>query len=1029
MNLERTSMKHTLALLTALLLAPLTPLTSHAADSRAPVTPPQLWQDYDPDKGGFKEEIVRQEVKDGIFSRDSYITAYVLGEEIRVLCKYAVKTGAKDAPALLNVHGWMSTANIDRTYVTDGWAQMSFDYCGRTAGRQHFTRYPESMDYGRMEGKVIHARLPDGRDITDPKQTSHYLWYALQRRVLSYLLAQREVDKNRVGAKGYSYGGTLMWNLGMDPRVKAVVAYFGIGWITYYRDHAVWMYNVPYREPPMTPGEGLFLATVESQAHAPYITAATLWLTGSNDHHSGHERGGQTFAMFKPGVPWSFAVQARGHHNTDNLGDDCKLWLEKHVLGRNIPWPGRPQSEIVLGRNGVPELHVTPAATERVVEVQIYQAQKTANNIARAWRDVQPVRQGGTWIASLPVLNVDDYVFSYANIRSADNLIISSDFNAAIPSRLGKAVATDKPSDTIAPDAGIWSDAVPVEGVGGVTGFRVLNNVQGTKNDQFADPRWQAPARARLSFRFYCTEPQQLTLVADGRYEMELHISTSDEWQQRVIPPRELVSHLNQQHLPDWSQVTAVQIKPKKGADITKVVFAQFKWVPHSSFSAESARPNIIVIYTDDHGYADLGCQGVVKDIKTPRVDALAASGVRMLNGYSTAPQCVPSRGGLMTGRFQSRFGLEGNGSSLDGFNKETTIAERLRAAGYVTAQFGKWHLGPTTEITRHGFKHVFSQNANAPFAANITVDGQDRPMGTLRNEFYHVDACSRAAAAIIERYRDQPFLLYVAYRAPHVPLDPPKEYLARFPGEMPERRRKALAMLSAVDDGVGRIYDTLQKHGLVEKTLVFYIGDNGAPLKIHKPDEPDNGAGWNGSLNDPLNGEKGMLAEGGIHVPFVVSWPGMIPGGQVYPHPVSALDVAATAAALAGLPVKPGDLDGVNLVPHLRGEIKSPPHDALYWRWAAQSGIREGKWKLLRGGEREYLYDLDADPGGKHNLAKQHPEIANRLRTRLQAWCAELQPPGLATGPMARAWNRYYDHYLEGRTAGPESDTEESPP
>jgi arylsulfatase A-like enzyme len=443
------------------------------------------------------------------------------------------------------------------------------------------------------------------------------------------------------------------------------------------------------------------------------------------------------------------------------------------------------------------------------------------------------------------------------------------------------------------------------------------------------------------------------------------------------------------------------------------------------SFTASAAetKPNIIVIYTDDHGYSDLGIQGVVADIKTPHIDALAKSGVLAKHGYSTAPQCVPSRAGLMVGKFQGRFNVDHNGEDLAGFDKETTIAARLQKAGYATAQFGKWHLGPTDQISKHGFKHVFSQNAQRPFSANITLDGQDRPMGDLPPEMYHVDGCSRAAAALIERYKDTPFFLYLAYRAPHVPLDAPQKYLDRFSGKMPERRRQALAMLSAVDDGVGLVTATLKKHGLTEKTLLFLIGDNGAPLKITKADEPGGGPGWDGSLNDPLNGEKGMLAEGGIHTPFVIAWPGTIPAGQTYVHPVSALDVAATAAALASLPTKPGDFDGVNLLPHLKGNISTPPHDALYWRWAAQSAIREGNWKLLRGGDREYLYDLGTDLEEKHNLATKHPEIASRLRAKLTAWSAELNPPGLALTAMAQTWNNYFDHYLEGKTVAPSSD------
>lgn len=437
--------------------------------------------------------------------------------------------------------------------------------------------------------------------------------------------------------------------------------------------------------------------------------------------------------------------------------------------------------------------------------------------------------------------------------------------------------------------------------------------------------------------------------------------------------------------------------------------------------SCEAAeKPNIIVIYTDDHGFADLGIRGVEKDVKTPHLDALARSGVIAKNGYSTAPQCVPSRGGLMIGKFQGRFDLDNNRSALDGFNKETTIATRLQRAGYATAQFGKWHLGPLNEIPKHGFSHTYSQHGQQRFFANITIEGKDKPMCDVPPEMYHIDGCAKAAAAVIERYKEKPFFLYIAFRAPHTPLDAPQSYKDRFPGKMPERRRAALGMLAAVDDGVGLVTSTLKKNGLTEKTLIFFIGDNGAPLGIHKNDSPldtDEG-GWDGSLNTPLNGEKGMLTEGGMHVPFLIAWPGTIPGGQTYEHPVSALDVAATAVAVADVSVKAGDLDGVNLVPYLKGEIATAPHEALTWRWMAQSAIREGDWKLLRGGEREYLYDLATDLEEKHNLAAQHPDITNRLRGRLAAWCAELNPPGLALGPLAQGWHDAFDFYLEGKPA-----------
>ncbi|MEO0414366.1 MAG: hypothetical protein AAF226_05385, partial [Verrucomicrobiota bacterium] len=222
----------------------------------------EVWKDFDPDQGDFKEEIVHEEVRDGIYYRDSYISAYVVGQEIRVYCKYAVKEGAKNAPGLMNVHGWMGAPSIDKEFVEDGWAVMSHDYCGDNGSRPHFTRYPEAIRYGNMSNETgyrVKSQLPDGSLVTDPKQTDDYLWYAIQRRVLSYLLAQKGVDSTRIGAKGYSYGGTVMWNLGMDERVKAVVAYFGIGWLEYYRTKGVYLYD-PGKEPP-TPnaGEQLYL--------------------------------------------------------------------------------------------------------------------------------------------------------------------------------------------------------------------------------------------------------------------------------------------------------------------------------------------------------------------------------------------------------------------------------------------------------------------------------------------------------------------------------------------------------------------------------------------------------------------------------------------------------------------------------------------------------------------------------------------------------------------------------------------------
>lgn len=434
--------------------------------------------------------------------------------------------------------------------------------------------------------------------------------------------------------------------------------------------------------------------------------------------------------------------------------------------------------------------------------------------------------------------------------------------------------------------------------------------------------------------------------------------------------------------------------------------------------------PNVIVIFTDDHGYADLSCQDIRSDVRTPHIDQLAEQGVRMTSGYVTAPQCVPSRAGLLSGRYQNRFGVESNGESLIGFNQQVTLPERLQRAGYATGMIGKWHLGPAQEIVRHGFDDVFYQGGSW---TNFDIDGNDVSPGTTFKRLYHLDAKSAAARAFINRHHDEPFFLYLAYRAPHVPLDATQKYLSRFPGEMPERRRQALAMMSAVDDGVGGILETLRANGLEKQTLIFFIGDNGAPLKIHKIDAPGGGPGWDGSLNEPLNGEKGMLSEGGIRVPFLVHWPGTIPGGGVDDRPVISLDVAATAMAVAGID-RDRELDGVNLIPYLDGSIQASPHEALYWRWVAQSAVRQGKWKYLRGGDREYLFDLDVDHEELDNVAKEHPQVARRLRVKLEDWTATLSPPGLATRPMSSTWASYFDHYLDGKPVARPSTNDRRP-
>lgn len=459
-----------------------------------------------------------------------------------------------------------------------------------------------------------------------------------------------------------------------------------------------------------------------------------------------------------------------------------------------------------------------------------------------------------------------------------------------------------------------------------------------------------------------------------------------------------------------------------------------------------ASRPNILVVFTDDHGYADLSCQGQVADIRTPHIDALAGRGIRMTDGYVTAPQCTPSRAGLITGRYQQRFGLDDNGKTPMRLG-EVTLADRLSGAGYVTGMVGKWHLdldinsrawmaehlpeagpGPQTLQrvpldTRHNFyphRRGFQETFNGTWKrywATYDLDGEDLAPGGERvaDDRFRIDVQTEAALAFLKRHHEEPFFLYVSYFAPHVPLEATETYLARFPGDMPERRRYALAMLSAVDDGVGRIHQNLVNHGIADNTLVFFIGDNGAPLKIDKQDRPISfqGGAWDGSLNDPWVGEKGMLSEGGIRVPFIVSWPAVLSRGKVSTLPVISLDVAATSLAAAGLPMDPV-LDGIDLVPVLSGRSAAPDSRPLFWRFWNQAAVRKGNWKYLKAGNvGEYLFDLSSPEHETRNRIEEFPDVARSLRADLADWASDLENPGVPKGPPNSQESGWFRHYF----------------
>lgn len=456
-----------------------------------------------------------------------------------------------------------------------------------------------------------------------------------------------------------------------------------------------------------------------------------------------------------------------------------------------------------------------------------------------------------------------------------------------------------------------------------------------------------------------------------------------------------------------------------------------------------SNRPNIIFIFTDDQGYADIGANNAVSDILTPNIDSLAATGVRMTDGYITAPQCTPSRAALMTGEYQQRFGVDDNRYTPFPL-EQPMLAEKLSSVGYKTGMVGKWHLEidansqlwydevyapgstepystqniPLEEKIKYypesrGFQDVFfgySKN----YRANFNCAGESFTMQNVTDPGFRVDVVSNTAISFINKHKSDPFFLYVAYYAPHVPLEATEKYLSRFPGEMAERRRYALAMMSAVDDGVGQIMQALEAYGIDDDTIIFFISDNGAPLALTKDDVlPVSEAGptWDGSLNDPWLGEKGMLTEGALRVPFIVRWKGHIPEGIVYNEPVTSLDASTTAATLAG--VDTTEMDGIDLIPYLT-DTTIKPDRALFWRFWQQAAIRKGKWKYLRtADEGEYLFDLSSNLHEMNNLLIDNPDIAAAMYQELALWSNTLKRQGLPGGALGSSEKKWYDFHL----------------
>lgn len=419
---------------------------------------------------------------------------------------------------------------------------------------------------------------------------------------------------------------------------------------------------------------------------------------------------------------------------------------------------------------------------------------------------------------------------------------------------------------------------------------------------------------------------------------------------------------------------------------------------------AEAKKPNILYILADDLGYADLSVHGC-KQYKTPHIDRIFTSGVRFEEGYVSNSVCAPSRAGLLTGKLGSRFGFEANlphklasqpGSTIGLDPKEKTIADVLKPAGYTSYCLGKWHLGDNPDFfhpNKRGFDHFFGLMGGSRSYFKIEFDPNKSMQynGEFikeRDGFYMTDDLTDRALSFLESEskNDTPFFMYLSYTAPHGPMDAKPEHLKQLSHIKKEKRRKYAGMMLSLDENVGRVLNALEEYGMMENTLIVFMSDNGGPL--------DHNASWNGDLR----GKKGTLFEGGVRVPFAVSWKGVIPEGQVCGEKVISVDLLPTFAGLAGVHPKDYGTDGVDLMPLLKQEVEDLEERDFYWRRGRtqQIGMRAGQYKMMvnRNKGMRYLYDMETDHSEKMNLAKKMPELFSELEKRYLAWEKTVPAP-----------------------------------
>jgi len=1082
----------------------LPPLT----DGKAPQTREELWAGFDPRAEPLDVEVLKEWEEDGVVLRVlRYRIGIFKGKKAKMAAVYGFPKGGKNLPGLVQIHGGGQYADHKAvlTNAKRGYATISISWAGRISapdyrvgpnevklfwdGATDDPAYKITTDWGALDGYHAPSRNPENNfptiptaswtldAVESPRNNSWFLCTLGARRALTFLEKQAEVNGDKLGVYGHSMGGKLtVMTTGCESRVKAAAPSCG---------------GISDRSNKSP----LFRATIGDDAYLQHISCPIMFLSPANDFH-GRINDLQTAVTEIQSKEWR--VTCAPHHNhqdTANYEVATQLWFDQHLKG-TFSVPQTPRTELTLDtKSGVPSIVVLPEASKAVVSVDVFYTQQgqidgekddSNNTKARFWHHADATKKEGRWTAELPVFSTDKPLWVYANVvYPLDQPVTGAGYYygsyTAEQFNLSSLMAMVKPAELKA--AGVkatlqsslmietFEDGWEKEW------FTYKPGEWARKTHKIYDPQWTAPADAKLELEVRSTEPNKLVVGFD-EFATEIQLAGGEEWQPIVLSTEDF-HNAKGEALPAWSGIRELQIghqetlRNRATSQSLKLggawrggkpAFRNLQWIQRAGADSRPAKPNVVLLLTDDLGWQDVKCYDIDEPspMETPNIDALAKTGVMFWQAYSPAPTCAPSRAAILSGkhpaRLQKTHVVGGAPPSPHAMNSpymppwysgrlllsEVTIAEALKGNGYTTGCVGKWHVAinhnafPQPEDQGFDFARM-NRGTRQPMKPHRLAGFATKAKGDpfcLDADGFPRHENSEDALTFLKEHKGDPFFLYFATWLVHAPIHTRSEALLKkycekmkvpFPTDPKrwemegQRNPYYAAMVESLDHYVGQVLDYLAGtddprwpgHRLAENTYVIFTSDNGG-FEQHPGEIITD--------NEPLDKGKINAREGGVRVPLIIRGPGIGAGAESEAM-VNGIDFYPTILSWTGTE-KPKEqhLDGCDLAPYLGSDLSNPglitdgsgrPRDMMTWHFphsvAMQSTIRKGGFKLIRNWQGHLFKEKNAA-----DLYQLYDDSGKRVDIE------EAKNLAAAMPEMAREMDRLLQAQLDEMKASP---------